>query len=301
MGRWIAIAIGLVACSHRSEAPKASEAPAPAPSGEAGAPAAKRGVMGYQLAKGQVLLGVGGLDAYVAQSERGATDVPLVRTADNHHETIGTSVHGFAMTDDDVYWTDPGYDGPNTGGVWRARRPDGDPEPLVRGSNLPEKLVVMGGTPSQLAVLDSIAFAMVADDGAVYWVGGKDAGDHRLGEVTSAGAATTLATLDGEAHALATDGTQLFVGIESPKGVKVVSIAKRGGPMTTWAEGAFDDRTLAVMGGAVYLLDQDARAVEKIASPGAAPEIVFHVPAGEVASGVVATSARVYVGVRPDH
>jgi hypothetical protein len=319
-------AVLLVACSHHDDAPKAAAAPstpstdARAPSPDAAAVAAPPDAAGpvTVIRVPGFLFGVGAEGPYFGRVEPDSNFMlergePAIRNV-----VLGNGIHGFAMTDDFVYWTDPGRG--SSGGVWRAKRPWGDAEQIVSGSNLPEKIVVLGkrlvyweggvllavgldgGSPSPLAELNSVAFAMVADDRAVYWVGGKDPSDSRLGEVTAAGAAKTIAKLDGVAKALAVDDTSLFVAVKSPKGIKVVSLPKRGGAMTTWAEGAFDDRTLVVSGGAVVLLDADLHTVQRVASPGAAPELLYTAEDGTELAGLVVSGGRLYTCQRaPDH
>jgi hypothetical protein len=213
-----------------------------------------------------------------------------------------------------VYWTDPGYNGEGTGGVSRAKRPDGGEEKLASGLNLPEKLAVLGkrvvfweggdlravavdgGSSSTLAALGGVVFAMISDDQAVYWVGGKDPSDSRLGAVTSAGQAKTLATLDGEAWSLAADDKNVFVGVKSPNGIKVVSLPKRGGAMTTWAEGAFEERALVVTGGAVVVLAADLHSVQRVASPGAAPEVLYTTEPGYVVNALAVSGGHLFAG-----
>ncbi|HTJ44081.1 MAG TPA: arginase family protein, partial [Kofleriaceae bacterium] len=238
---------------------------------------------------------------------------PLLRRTRAGDEKLGSSIFGFAITDDAVYWTVPDFESQHAGAVMRAKRPDGKAEELVRGIDLPEKIVVLGdqlvywekgalftvgkngGTPKPLAGTDANVFDLVAVGDTVYWVGGNTPTDHQIGAVTRAGKTTTVATLDGEAEALATDGKQLFVSYETPTGVTIAALPVGGGPMTKWGEGPFDQHTLVPAGGAVIVMDRDAHVVARIASPGATPEVLYQVPDKMFVTGVVASRGRIVV------
>lgn len=141
--RWAAIAAlaVFVACSHHDDSPSRTKAPPkPAP---AATPVANGPVTVVDLSPSQgFLLGAGADDIYVGKIDPSTYRATLVRRSPaGAEDQIGESVHGFTMTDDAVYWTEPGLDAPHTGGVWRAKRPSGAPEQLVRAANLPEKLI----------------------------------------------------------------------------------------------------------------------------------------------------------------
>ena len=273
------------------------------------------------------VLGAGAEAVYFARVDLGAGKLALVRRpTTGADQVLASSMHGFVMDDTAVYWTDPGLDGAGQGGVWRAARPSGAPEQLLAGVTLPEKLAVnasqlmfweggrlqaiakQGGKPRLLLDVDGVTFQLLADDDALYWVGGeatftdgkalRKSWIKRLA-LTAGAAPTELARVDGEAGVLVQDEHQLYFSHESSRVVRVIAVAKADGAITVLADGAWDERALAVAEGQVYLLGIDAAghgsSVQHVVT-GRAPELLFSAPAGTVLSGLASAGGRLYVG-----